>query len=475
MHYEEKSQEIGRLAYILDLTLTVFVYFLSLRIRENLDFVQPLPDIDFFSHAAYIPLILVTLSFLLPNQGAYKGLLVVNLFQYTLTLIKAMIVSLSVLIIFAFILNIQGTSRLVLGIFFPLNIFVLVCFRYGLIWWYFRKAVEKRENFVKILIIGAGGRAIRVSKELLKRTEWGIEVIGYVDPNPLKTHKSVQAQPIVGTICEMPSILKKHVVDEVILAVPRTLIGDVQEIVQTCAAEGVKLRMMADIFELHLRRMRLVTLGDIPLLTLEPVAQDEKKLLIKRLFDITFTLLIMPFLLPLIGIIAIAIKLDSPGPVFFNQNRVGLKKRVFPMFKFRSMHVDSEKKINALAHLNEADGPIFKIANDPRVTKLGKILRKTSLDEFPQFFNVLRGHMSLVGPRPMSVRDVDLFDESIQRKRFSVKPGLTCLWQISGRSNLPFSDWLRLDLEYIENWSLSLDLKIFLKTVPAILKGHGAV
>ena len=173
--------------------------------------------------------------------------------------------------------------------------------------------------------------------------------------------------------------------------------------------------------------------------------------------------------------IAIAIKLDSPGPVFFVQQRVGLNKRRFPMFKFRTMFMGSDRRLKEFEHLNEAAGPIFKIANDPRITGVGKFLRRTSLDELPQLFNVIRGEMSLVGPRPMSIRDVDLFDKGIQRKRFSVKPGITCLWQVSGRSLLPFSKWLELDLYYITHWSLGLDFKILLKTIPAVVRGTGAV
>jgi lipopolysaccharide/colanic/teichoic acid biosynthesis glycosyltransferase len=169
------------------------------------------------------------------------------------------------------------------------------------------------------------------------------------------------------------------------------------------------------------------------------------------------------------------VKLDSPGEIFFVQQRVGLRKRLFPMIKFRSMYRDAEERLKEIEHLNEAEGPIFKMTNDPRVTRVGRFIRKTSIDELPQLFNVLMGHMSLVGPRPMSIRDVDLFDKGIQRKRFSVKPGITCIWQISGRSNLPFEKWLELDLEYIENWNLWLDTKILFKTIPAVVFSRGAV
>jgi exopolysaccharide biosynthesis polyprenyl glycosylphosphotransferase len=255
---------------------------------------------------------------------------------------------------------------------------------------------------------------------------------------------------------------------------PRSLLADAEPIAYACEEEGIKLRFMADVFSLHVARVRLTQAGDLPLLNLEPVAQDEGALLFKRCFDLTVTLLSMPVVLPIMGIVALAIKLDSPGPVLFIQQRVGLKKRLFPMMKFRSMCDRAEDKLCEIEHLNQAEGPIFKITDDPRITRVGRFIRKTSLDELPQLFNVIRGEMSLVGPRPMSIRDVDLFDRGIQRKRFSVKPGLTCIWQISGRSNLPFEKWLELDLQYIESWGLWLDFKILFKTIPAVLFPKGA-
>lgn len=194
----------------------------------------------------------------------------------------------------------------------------------------------------------------------------------------------------------------------------------------------------------------------------------------KRVFDILVVLAFAPLMLPVFGAIALAIKLDSRGPVFFRQERVGLNKRRFGMLKFRSMVADAEARMRDVEHLNESQGPNFKIRNDPRITRVGRFLRKSSLDELPQLINVLCGHMSLVGPRPMSLRDVERFDKGIQRKRFSARPGMTCIWQISGRSNLDFDRWLKLDLEYIENSSFWLDLKILFLTIPAVIKGSGA-
>jgi exopolysaccharide biosynthesis polyprenyl glycosylphosphotransferase len=194
----------------------------------------------------------------------------------------------------------------------------------------------------------------------------------------------------------------------------------------------------------------------------------------KRSFDILVSAVLLIVLLPLLLAIAALIKLSSPGPVFFKQNRVGLGKRRFKMFKFRTMVADAEQQLRKLEHLNEVSGPVFKLKNDPRITPLGKFLRKTSLDELPQLINVLTGEMSLVGPRPLPVRDYEGFNQDWQRRRFSVRPGLTCLWQIAGRSSIPFEKWMQLDLQYIDRWTFWLDLQILMRTIPAVLRGFGA-
>jgi exopolysaccharide biosynthesis polyprenyl glycosylphosphotransferase len=194
----------------------------------------------------------------------------------------------------------------------------------------------------------------------------------------------------------------------------------------------------------------------------------------KRVFDFTAALLLLIILSPLLVLIALLIKLTSPGPVFFVQERLGLNKRVFRMYKFRTMTVDAEARQEELERFNEADGPVFKIRDDPRITPVGKWLRRTSLDELPQLFNVIMGDMSLVGPRPLPLRDYRGFNQDWHRRRFSVRPGLTCLWQINGRSELSFHSWMAMDMKYIDQWSFGLDLKILLRTIPAILKEKGA-
>ena len=471
MGYDQKSRQAGRLLFVLDILLTTFVFLLAFDVRAWL-VERP---IDFWRHIALLPLVLGLMMPLLWISGAYERMRVRSLFSYGWIVARSIAITLVVLSTVLFLLKVGSISRMVLLLFGALLLVLLVGMRAALVWWYFRRAVERNENYLKVVIIGTGERARRLSDKLRQHTEWGVEILGYLDPEERQVAPAVNDAPVLGRVGEIAQVLQSRVVDEVIVAVPRSLLGDAQVIADVCAQEGVMLRFMADVFDLQVSRMSLVNLDEIPLLTFEPVAQDERKLIVKRIFDLTVTLAAMPVLLPILLAVALAVRLDSPGPILFKQPRVGLRKRVFPMYKFRSMYRDAEQRLKEIEHLNEAQGPIFKIANDPRVTRVGRFIRKTSLDELPQLFNVIRGHMSLVGPRPMSLRDVGLFDQSIQRRRFSVRPGLTCIWQISGRSNLPFEKWLALDLAYIDNWSLGLDLKILLKTVPIILRGTGAV
>src|SRR3984957_5737352 len=208
--------------------------------------------------------------------------------------------------------------------------------------------------------------------------------------------------------------------------------------------------------------------------TFSPHSTDGWPMVFKRLLDISFSSLLLLLLAPMFMIVALLIKLDLSGPAFFVQDRVGLNKRRFRMFKFRTMVCDAEKNQSQLESLNEADGPVFKIKNDPRVTRLGKYLRKASIDELPQLLNVLKGDMSLVGPRPLPLRDYQGFDQDSVRRRFSVRPGITCLWQVTGRNSISFKEWMELDLHYIDHWSFWLDVKLLAKTIPAVLKGVGA-
>jgi exopolysaccharide biosynthesis polyprenyl glycosylphosphotransferase len=259
---------------------------------------------------------------------------------------------------------------------------------------------------------------------------------------------------------------------------PPPTVGELVSKIDCCCTEqSINVPPIPDLSD-HSARDSMATRSEHPAdpspLQVPFGAASQWKRSFKRSLDFALALTLLVVCSPLFAVVALLVKLTSRGPVFFVQERVGLNKRKFPLLKFRTMVADAEKRIAELEHLNEASGPVFKIKNDPRITKLGRFLRRTSIDEIPQLINVLHGAMSLVGPRPLPVRDVNGFNKEWQRRRFSVIPGMTCLWQINGRNHVDFEKWMQLDLYYIDHWSLWLDLKILLKTVPAVIKGSGA-
>jgi exopolysaccharide biosynthesis polyprenyl glycosylphosphotransferase len=248
----------------------------------------------------------------------------------------------------------------------------------------------------------------------------------------------------------------------------------IDTIVNLCEEQGIIVRLRTDMFKLKIARWNVDELDGMRIVTISSGPPDGWQLVAKRLLDMCASAALLLVLAPIFAIVALLIKLESTGPVFFRQERVGLNKRRFRVFKFRTMVDGAENQQQTLESFNEASGPVFKIKADPRITSFGKFLRRYSIDELPQLYNVLKGEMSLVGPRPLPVRDVERIDARWHRRRFSVKPGVTCLWQVNGRSDVGFSDWVRMDLEYIDQWSLGLDMKILIKTVPTVLKGSGA-
>ncbi|MEA3469116.1 MAG: sugar transferase, partial [Thermodesulfobacteriota bacterium] len=398
--YDDRSMELDRIVFYLDLLLSIAMFIISFQVRNLLYLGE---NIDFYSHLFLLPLLLVLLVSFLSYFGAYRLPRHMTNWGYVWAVFRGVALAIGLLLTFLFFFNVQYVSRSVIIVFAGVEFFALSVLRV-VVKSYFSRAVASGEHTLRVLIIGTGERAVDLVGDLEKEADWGFEVVGYLDPDPALVGQAINGKRVIGSLANISDCLKKHIIDEVIIAIPRSLLEDAEPIVLACETEGIKLRFMADIFNVHVARITLTHIGRTPLLTLEPVAQDYIQLLNKRIFDFTVTLLSMPVVLPFLAIVAVAIKLDSPGPVFFVQQRVGLKKRYFPMFKMRSMYIDAEERLKEIEHLNEAEGPIFKIANDPRVTRVGAFIRKTSIDELPQLFNVLRGEMSLVGPRPMSIR-----------------------------------------------------------------------
>jgi exopolysaccharide biosynthesis polyprenyl glycosylphosphotransferase len=324
----------------------------------------------------------------------------------------------------------------------------------------------------KLIILGTGPRALQVYRELKDHTLFDYSLLGFVDSEPQGSN--VPPELILGRTEDLEDLLMREIVDEVVIALPmKSQYEIVGHAVAVCERLGIQSQYFSDHFGSTVTKRRYAAGPQTGRIVMQVVHHDSRRYL-KRLFDFTAALGGLVVLSPLLLVTAIAVKVTSPGPILFRQERFGLGKRRFWMLKFRSMCVDAEARQAALEHLNETSGAAFKIKKDPRVTPIGGILRKLSIDELPQLVNVLIGDMSLVGPRPLPMRDVSRFSEAWLMRRFSVKPGLTCLWQIMGRSNTDFDRWMQLDLQYIDNWSLSLDMLILFKTLPAVLMGSGA-
>jgi len=331
-------------------------------------------------------------------------------------------------------------------------------------------------NLRHIVIVGTNSRAVRLAQTIENKAELGYRLVGFVDQEWARSEDFRRTgYKVLSDFEHFPTFLREHVVDEVALALPmKSSYPQASRIVARCEEQGIMIRFLSNIFELRLSRTNGNEFDPDAVITAYIHPFEGWPMVIKRILDVAISLTVVVLLAPILLVTALLVKWGSPGPVFFAQERIGLNKRRFRMYKFRTMVVDAEQKRAELEERNEVDGPVFKIKDDPRVTLIGKFLRKTSIDELPQLFNVFKGEMSLVGPRPLPVRDCAGFDQDWQRRRFSVRPGITCLWQINGRSSVPFEHWMDLDMQYIDNWSLWLDLTILAKTIPAVLKGTGA-
>lgn len=329
--------------------------------------------------------------------------------------------------------------------------------------------VSKPRN---VLVVGTGPRSTRL-RSRLRYFGKRYEVYGCIDDEYLGENE--RDDKYLGALSRLEHLLKEHPIEVVVIGLPfRSKYDDIQTVIRTCEKVGVESHHMTDIFHTEIASAQehseepsqFIVLGSIRHLRLQKV---------KSALDFAGAFFLLVLCAPVMIAAAIAIRLSGPGPVLFVQQRYGYHRQRFAMFKFRTMTRDAEVRQAELEEMNEAQGPVFKISRDPRVTKVGSFLRRTSIDELPQLFNVLRGEMSLVGPRPLPTRDVSRFQEPWLLRRFSVKPGLTCLWQVGGRSNTSFDEWIRQDLEYIDTWSLALDMRILFKTIPSVVKGSGAM
>jgi exopolysaccharide biosynthesis polyprenyl glycosylphosphotransferase len=325
----------------------------------------------------------------------------------------------------------------------------------------------------RVILVGAGDVGRMVMRTVVARPDYGYQLIGFLDDNPAKGFTNIGPYRALGPVDNLNQVLEVETVDTVIICLPWQSHRMIQRLLRTCDQSAVRAQVVPDLFQLTKNQVYVEELNGIPLISTRDVSIQGWNLIIKRASDLLFGILGGLLILPLCVLIALAIKLDSPGPVLYTHTRIGRNGVPFRCYKFRSMVEGAADMREDLGELNEATGPLFKLRNDPRRTRVGRLIRRFSLDELPQIVNVLRGEMSWVGPRPNLPDEVEQYQEW-HKKRLTVSPGITGMWQVSGRSDLTFDEMVLLDIYYVENWNLMMDLGILLRSIPAIVQARGA-
>jgi exopolysaccharide biosynthesis polyprenyl glycosylphosphotransferase len=398
--------------------------------------------------------------FILEIQGFYNRPAFASRRMTLWQLSKASIIMGVCLVILIFLAR-KNLARAILILFVSFS-FVLVWIKEEVARFWIISKLGQEQVKKRLILVGAAADTSKIKEDFIQRSDGALEILAEIDLN---------TSPIDALV----ELLHTHSANGVVINASHTYFGKMEKAIQACELEGVEAWLMADFFKTQISSTMVDEIYGRPMLVFRSTPEESWQGLAKQVLDFCFALGMIVLLSPIFISAAIVISLTSPGPIFFRQQRSGLNGKPFTMLKFRSMTTNAEQRQAELAAMNEMSGPVFKLSEDPRITPVGSFLRKHSIDELPQLFNVLRGEMSLVGPRPLPVYEVQNFGEFAHRRRLSVKPGLTCLWQISGRNEITdFKDWVRLDLEYIDNWSLWLDLKILLRTVPVVLLGTGA-
>ncbi len=473
-----KRSPIVALYIAIDVFCILFSLFIPylLRYYHN-PYLDSLPIIEKWSRLSQWALVPYTVIFLVwgalclllfSHYRLYQTTREISYIDELLLVGKAVLLSALATAGAVFFLQIRIYSRLVFAV--NAGLLFLTCSSWRVIKRYLvRRRVARGFNNQHVLIVGAGRVGQALAQEIERNRYLGLEVVGFLDDHPASDSPEVR---ILGGTGDFQEVARREFVDEVLISIPseRDLVA---RLIDQARRMGKSIRVVPDLLSMGMEGIKAGYLGRIPLLEYYGKGLHGADLLLKRSFDIVVSFISLLLLSPLLAAIAIAIKLGSPGPAIYVSRRNGKKGKLFNFYKFRTMVQDAEGMLESLRHLDETDGPIFKIKNDPRITRVGRFLRRYSLDELPQLWNVLKGDMSLVGPRPPTPNEVEQYADW-QLKRLEIRPGLTCLWQVKGRSNLSFREWMKFDLFYIENWSFWLDIKIILRTILVVLRGQGA-
>jgi len=434
----------------------------ALYARIGWEIFKPDRDIGTFEKFQWLYIILIpAVPLILEWQGFYDRPLIPRRRDTAWRLCKATVLTTMGIILCTFFVK-ELPSRGVI-VLFGIFSFALVFLSEEIARAYYKRRINLPQFRRKFILIGSPEDTRKIRDDLHRQPEEGIEVVSELDLNTYSVETLIH-------------LLHEHSASGVIINARHTYFGEIERAIQACELEGLEAWLVADFFKTSISRITLDELQKRPMLVFQSAPEISWQSFFKRLMDIVGSLLFLAaFGWNLFLVFAFLVRRSSPGPIFFRQKRAGLHGEPFTMLKFRTMFSDAEQRKKELEQYNEMSGPVFKVTNDPRVTRIGRFLRRFSCDEWPQIINVLKGEMSLVGPRPLPLDEVARFDDLAHRRRLSVKPGLTCLWQVSGRNNVrDFRDWVRLDLEYIDNWSLWLDCKILVRTIPVVLVGTGA-
>jgi exopolysaccharide biosynthesis polyprenyl glycosylphosphotransferase len=458
-----------------DAILINIAFAIAYWIRYRLQWLRAVDPAFVVPFSVYIPFALILTGLLIlayRRQDLYRLRQGASWFDEMYAIINGTTTGIVVMVVLVFISRPTFYSRL---IFFYAGavIFVLLSFSRLIKNIVTRYSRRRGVGVARVIIVGAGEVGRTVMRTMVAHPDLGYEIVGFVDDDPAKGTTDIGRFKGLGSLDNLALLVQDEAIDEVIITLPWQYHRKIMAIMAQCERENVKARIVPDLFQMTLSRMSITEVAGIPLVGIKQVRISPIIRFLKRGVDVAFALLVLILAAPLMGLVALIIKLDSPGPVLFRQERVGKGERSFTLYKFRSMTTGAEDQKELLRDLNEAEGPIFKIKEDPRVTRLGRLLRRLSLDELPQFYNVLRGDMSLIGPRPPIPEEVAQY-RPWHKRRLEVAPGITGLWQVSGRSELPFDEMALLDIYYVEQWSPALDLKILLRTVPTVLFGDGA-
>ena len=457
----------------IDFVLINAAFWLAYIVRYELRFPITVAEANYVAYTEYIPISLLLSAGLLAIyriEGIYNYVRGRSWLEEMYGLLTATFTGIVILVFVFFFFRPQFYSRLIYLYAGILIVLFLTISRVGL-----RLVLGRlRQRGIGVdraLIVGGGEIGRAIMRNVLAQPDLGYRIEGFVDDDPTKG--AIGNFPLLGGTDQLRQLLRGRAVDEVIITLPWHAREKIVSIMQDAEAAGARVKIVPDLFQLSLSKIAVDAVGGIPLIGVKDSAISSGAFSLKRVMDVLLTLVLSLLMLIPLAIIALLIKLTSPGPVIFEQSRVGRGGKIFTAYKFRTMRVGADEEKAQLAHLNEATGPLFKIRNDPRMTRVGKWLRRTSLDELPQLLNVLHGDMSLVGPRPPLPNEVAQYEEW-HKRRLDVAPGVTGLWQVSGRSELTFDEMVMLDLYYIENWSPWLDMWILLKTIPALFTARGA-